>query len=135
MISVLLVIISCNLCVFFTESDGDNSSSPISPVQLSAPSTPTLKRIVPAPDSSYIKKKKIQDNVAVIDIHSKNINLLTDKLTKCLESSVPPTTQQNQPEDALFLSVSAALLGVPQEKRLSCIIKILQVVQKYTMKK
>lgn len=96
----------------------------------------TLKRTVPEPDFSYTKKKKIQDDMSsAIDKHSRNISLLTDTLTKCLESSAPLTTQQNQPEDALFLSVSAALTQVPQEKRLSCIIEILQVVQKYTMKK
>lgn len=134
MISALLVFISYNLCVLFTGSDGDNSSSPMSPLQ---PTTSaTLKRTVPEPDFSYIKKKKIQDDMSsAIDKHSRNISLLTDTLTERLESSAPLTTQQNQPEDALFLSVSAALTQVPQEKRLSCIIEILQVVQKYTMEK
>ncbi|CAL1681092.1 unnamed protein product [Lasius platythorax] len=108
-----------------SESDGDNCPS------MSSPSRALLKRTVPAPDSFYTKKKKVQDSMAiVIEKHSANLNMLTDKITKCLKSSPSPT--ENQPEDSLILSVSAALTRVPEEKRLSCIIEILQIVQKYT---
>lgn len=96
----------------------------------------SLKRTVPAPNISYIKKRKVQDHMAVVmEKHSANLNMLTDKIAKCLESPDPPTTQRDQPEDALILSVPAALAQVPQEKRLACVIEVLQIVQKYTTEK
>lgn len=126
-INVLLAIIPSHSCLLFTGSDGDSSS--MSP-QFSSPAAP-LKRIVPAPDS-YVKKKKVHDDMAiVIEKHSTNLNRLTDKITQCLETPASVTTQRNQPEDSLFMSVSAALADVPKENRLSCIIEVLQVVQKY----
>ncbi|XP_071562008.1 uncharacterized protein [Temnothorax nylanderi] len=111
--------------IYSTDSDGDTVPS-------MSPSS--LKRTVPTPDNSYIKKKKIQENVcSTIEKHSSNITALTEIVNDRLH----PTrrTQQNQPEDALFLSVSAALCTVPQEKRIKCVIEILQVVQKYSMEK
>lgn len=127
-IYALLAIIPSHLCVFFTESDGDFSSMSS---QLSSPAA-ALKRIVPAPDSSYVKKKKADDDIAIaIEKHSTNFNIIMDKITQCLETPASVTTQQNQSEDSLFMSVSAALAEVPKENRLSCIIEVLQVVQKY----
>lgn len=103
---------------------------------LSTPATSKKKRIVPAPDPSFRKKTKLQDDMFIaIEKQSANLSTLTDKITKCFDSSVPSTTQINQSEDSLFLSVSAALARVPQEKQLSCIIEILQVIQKYIVEK
>ncbi|XP_077276110.1 uncharacterized protein LOC143904958 [Temnothorax americanus] len=111
--------------IFSIESDGDTVSS-------MSPSS--LKRTAPTPDNSYIKKKKIQEIVcSTIEKHSSNIKALTEMVIDRLH----PThkTQQNQPEESLFLSISAALRTVPQEKQLKCVIEVLQVIQKYSMEK
>jgi len=69
-----------------------------------------------------------------IDKYSDKLSILTDKLNKCLKSLTPLMTQRNQPED-LFSVLDATLARVPQNKKLSCFIEMLQVVQKYAIEK
>lgn len=71
--------------------------------------------------------------VTDIQEQSANLNILTEKITKCFESSAPSTSEMNQPEDVLFLSILATLARIPEEKRLSCIVEVLQVIQKYIL--